>query len=129
MDRVWISLGTGIWGGATMAAISASQGGEIAQPLAAALGATLAGGILSPLYLRRVPVFILLAPLGTTTLGAALAGAGVTLGDDFRAGLLLGPVIVFSEITTRPLATLVWVAGAFAMNLLANTLRTAAAIP
>lgn len=123
MKRVMMSLLTGLWGGATMWALSAEPGLDSALILPAAVAATCGGALTAPLFGRPRRLWAFAAPLLATTLGAALAGAYVGFPQDIALGLAFGPLLVWACIAQNPVVAGVWLIGAFTLRRAAYSLK------
>jgi hypothetical protein len=120
MKRAILPVLVGLWGGATMLAMSGFLLSDPALVLAASLGATLAGAICAPLFCRARRLWVLLAAPLATTIGASLVGGYVGYPGDLVVGLTVAPVMVWAAILQDPPVLLVWLLGAFAVHLTAR---------
>ena len=123
MKRAILPLLIGLWGGATMLAMSGLNGRIPDLTLFASIGAAFAGLLTAPLFAKEHRLWAFIAPVLATTLGASLAGAYVGWPGDIPLGLAFGPVMVWAHIAQNPLILLLWLAGAIAVRRTACYLR------
>ncbi len=122
MTRILLSLLIGLWGGATMFAMAGDLTSDFGPAIAAALGATFAGAITAPLFVRKEWPWDVLGAIGSTTLGAAFVGAYVGFPGDLVFGLTAAPLMLWSAILQSPAVLAVWLVGAATVTLAARFL-------
>ena len=111
MNRIYLSLCTGLWGATTMMAITNARPNEPSLVLEAFIGACAAGAATAPLFRRSHPLWTLLTAVLATSLGAAITAAVVLGSSDFPYTLAIGPVLVWAAILQSPQVVLVWATG------------------